>query len=126
MLDQKSRADELSQRTAGNPRRAEDEARYQRGQRGRQYPRLLPRSIIDMYQPRKTVRPPALGGIMGIGMGYAVGAGPSTSGLPVVAIEGDSAFSDSVAWNLKTICRYQLPVVTNRFQQQRRLPWKPM
>lgn len=67
------------------------------------------RSIIDMYQPRKRFDS-GTWGVMGIGMGYAVGAAV-TSGLPVVAIEGDSAFGFS-GMELETICRYQLPVVT--------------
>lgn len=67
------------------------------------------RSIIDMYQPRKRFDS-GTWGIMGIGMGYAIGAAV-TSGLPVVAIEGDSAFGFS-GMELETICRYQLPVVT--------------
>jgi oxalyl-CoA decarboxylase len=67
------------------------------------------RSIIDMYQPRKRFDS-GTWGIMGIGMGYAIGAAV-TSGLPVVAIEGDSAFGFS-GMELETICRYRLPVVT--------------
>ena len=67
------------------------------------------RSIIDMYEPRKRFDS-ATWGIMGIGMGYAIGASV-TSGLPVVAIEGDSAFG-FCGMELETICRYQLPVVT--------------
>jgi oxalyl-CoA decarboxylase len=47
---------------------------------------------------------------MGIGMGYAIGAAV-TSGKPVVAIEGDSAFGFS-GMELETICRYDLPVIT--------------
>jgi len=47
--------------------------------------------------------------VMGIGMGYAVGAA-ITSGKPVVAIEGDSAFGFS-GMEIETICRYSLPVV---------------
>ena len=47
---------------------------------------------------------------MGIGMGYAIGAAV-TSGKPVVAIEGDSAFGFS-GMEIETICRYSLPVVT--------------
>jgi oxalyl-CoA decarboxylase len=47
---------------------------------------------------------------MGIGMGYAIGAAVTT-GKPVVAIEGDSAFGFS-GMELETICRYSLPVVT--------------
>ncbi len=47
-------------------------------------------------------------GVMGIGMGYAIGASV-TSGSPVVAIEGDSAFGFS-GMEIETICRYNLPV----------------
>jgi oxalyl-CoA decarboxylase len=67
------------------------------------------RSIVDMYQPRKRFDS-GTWGIMGIGMGYAIGAAV-VSGLPVVAIEGDSAFGFS-GMELETVCRYQLPVVT--------------
>ncbi len=67
------------------------------------------RAILDMYQPRKRFDC-GTWGIMGIGMGYAIGAA-ITSGLPVVAVEGDSAFGFS-GMELETICRYQLPIVT--------------
>ncbi len=67
------------------------------------------RSIIDMYEPRKRFDS-GTWGIMGIGMGYAIGAAV-VSGLPVVAIEGDSAFGFS-GMELETICRYELPVCT--------------
>lgn len=67
------------------------------------------RSIIDMYEPRKRLDT-GTWGVMGIGMGYAIGAAV-TSGKPVVAIEGDSAFGFS-GMELETICRYQLPVYT--------------
>ena len=67
------------------------------------------RSIVDMYQPRKRFDA-GTWGIMGIGMGYSIGAAV-TSGLPVVAIEGDSAFGFS-GMELETICRYKLPVTT--------------
>ncbi len=67
------------------------------------------RSIVDMYQPRKRFDA-GTWGIMGIGMGYSIGAAV-TSGLPVVAIEGDSAFGFS-GMELETICRYRLPVTT--------------
>jgi oxalyl-CoA decarboxylase len=67
------------------------------------------RSIINMYQPRKRFDS-GTWGIMGIGMGYAIGAAV-TSGLPVVAIEGDSAFGFS-GMELETICRSNLPVTT--------------
>ncbi|MEV9810928.1 oxalyl-CoA decarboxylase [Escherichia coli] len=48
------------------------------------------RNIIDMYKPRRRLDC-GTWGVMGIGMGYAIGASV-TSGSPVVAIEGDSAF----------------------------------
>jgi oxalyl-CoA decarboxylase len=67
------------------------------------------RSIIDMYEPRKRFDS-GTWGIMGIGMGFAIGAAV-VSGKPVIAIEGDSAFGFS-GMELETICRYDLPVVT--------------
>lgn len=67
------------------------------------------RSIIDMAQPRKRFDS-GTWGIMGIGMGFAIGAAV-TSGIQVVAIEGDSAFGFS-GMELETICRYNLPVCT--------------
>ncbi|OIJ39674.1 oxalyl-CoA decarboxylase [Massilia timonae] len=67
------------------------------------------RSIVDQYQPRKRFDS-GTWGIMGIGMGYAIGAAV-VSGKPVVAIEGDSAFGFS-GMELETICRYELPVTT--------------
>jgi oxalyl-CoA decarboxylase len=67
------------------------------------------RSIIDMYEPRKRFDS-GTWGIMGIGMGFAIGAAV-TSGTQVVAIEGDSAFGFS-GMELETICRYDLPVCT--------------
>ena len=65
------------------------------------------RSIVDMYKPRKRLDV-GTWGIMGIGMGYAIGAAV-TSGTQVVAIEGDSAFGFS-GMEVETICRYDLPV----------------
>jgi len=65
------------------------------------------RSIVEQYQPRKRFDS-GTWGIMGIGMGYSIGAAV-TSGLPVVAIEGDSAFGFS-GMELETVCRYQLPI----------------
>lgn len=65
------------------------------------------RNIIDMYEPRKRLDC-GTWGVMGIGMGYAIGAAVS-SGQPVVAIEGDSAFGFS-GMEVETICRYQLPI----------------
>jgi len=67
----------------------------------------LARGIIDMYQPRKRLDV-GTWGIMGIGMGFAVGAAVET-GNPVLAIEGDSAFGFS-GMEVETICRYNLPV----------------
>jgi oxalyl-CoA decarboxylase len=46
--------------------------------------------------------------VMGIGMGYAIGATIET-GKPVLAVEGDSAFGFS-GMEIETICRYKLPV----------------
>lgn len=67
----------------------------------------LARGIIDMYQPRKRLDV-GTWGVMGIGMGYAVGAAIET-GKPVLAVEGDSAFGFS-GMEIETICRYKLPV----------------
>jgi oxalyl-CoA decarboxylase len=67
------------------------------------------RAVIDQYLPRKRFDS-GTWGVMGIGMGFAVGAAV-TSGKPVVAIEGDSAFGFS-GMELETICRYNLPVCT--------------
>jgi oxalyl-CoA decarboxylase len=65
------------------------------------------RSIVDMYKPRKRLDV-GTWGIMGIGMGFSVAAAVTT-GLPVIAVEGDSAFGFS-GMELETICRYNLPV----------------
>jgi oxalyl-CoA decarboxylase len=67
----------------------------------------LARGIVDMYQPRKRLDV-GTWGVMGIGMGYAVGAAIET-GKPVLAVEGDSAFGFS-GMEVETICRYKLPV----------------
>ncbi len=67
------------------------------------------RNIIDMDKPRHRLDS-GTWGVMGIGMGYAVGAATVT-GKPVVAIEGDSAFGFS-GMEMETICRYELPVTT--------------
>jgi oxalyl-CoA decarboxylase len=67
----------------------------------------LTRGVIDMYQPRKRLDV-GTWGVMGIGMGYAIGAAIET-GKPVLAIEGDSAFGFS-GMEIETICRYKLPV----------------
>ena len=65
------------------------------------------RRIVDMYEPRKRLDV-GTWGIMGIGMGFAVAAAVTT-GKPVIAIEGDSAFGFS-GMEVETICRYDLPV----------------
>ena len=65
------------------------------------------RSIVDMYEPRKRLDV-GTWGIMGIGMGFAIAAAVTT-GKPVIAIEGDSAFGFS-GMEVETICRYNLPV----------------
>src|ERR1700742_1416688 len=68
----------------------------------------ITRNVIDMPLPRRRLDS-GTWGVMGIGMGYAIGAAVP-SGNPVVAIEGDSAFGFS-GMELETICRYQLPIV---------------
>ncbi len=65
------------------------------------------RSIVDMYKPRKRIDV-GTWGVMGIGMGFAVAAAVETN-LPVIAVEGDSAFGFS-GMEVETICRYNLPV----------------
>jgi oxalyl-CoA decarboxylase len=67
----------------------------------------LARGIIDIYQPRKRLDV-GTWGVMGIGMGYAIGASIETD-KPVLAIEGDSAFGFS-GMEIETVCRYKLPV----------------
>jgi oxalyl-CoA decarboxylase len=67
----------------------------------------LARGIIDVYQPRKRLDV-GTWGVMGIGMGYAIGAAIET-GKPVLAVEGDSAFGFS-GMEVETVCRYELPV----------------
>ena len=67
------------------------------------------RNILDMSKPRHRLDS-GTWGVMGIGMGYAIGAAVEM-GKPVVAVEGDSAFGFS-GMEIETICRYQLPVTT--------------
>ena len=67
------------------------------------------RNIIDIYEPRHRLDS-GTWGVMGIGMGYAIGAAVVT-GKPIVAIEGDSAFG-FCGMEVETICRYELPVIT--------------
>jgi len=68
----------------------------------------ITRNVLDMHRPRMRLDA-GTWGVMGIGMGYAIGAAVST-GQPVLAIEGDSAFGFS-GMEVETICRYHLPVV---------------
>src|SRR6185436_19190316 len=63
----------------------------------------LARGVIDMYKPRKRLDV-GTWGVMGIGMGFAIGAAIET-GKPVLAVEGDSAFGFS-GMEVETICRY--------------------
>jgi oxalyl-CoA decarboxylase len=67
----------------------------------------LARGVIDIYKPRKRLDV-GTWGVMGIGMGQAIAATVET-GLPVLAVEGDSAFGFS-GMEVETICRYDLPV----------------
>ena len=67
----------------------------------------LARGVIDMYKPRKRLDV-GTWGVMGIGMGFAIGAAIET-GKPVLAVEGDSAFGFS-GMEVETVCRYRLPV----------------
>lgn len=67
----------------------------------------LARNVVDMELPRHRLDT-GTWGVMGIGMGFAIGAAVET-GRPVVAIEGDSAFGFS-GMEIETICRYRLPV----------------
>ena len=66
------------------------------------------RNIIDMQLPRRRLDS-GTWGVMGVGMGYAIGAAV-VSGSPVIALEGDSAFGFS-GMEVETICRYRLPIV---------------
>ncbi len=65
------------------------------------------RSMVDMHKPRKRLDV-GTWGVMGVGMGTAIAAAVET-GLPVLAVEGDSAFGFS-GMEIETICRYKLPV----------------
>jgi len=68
----------------------------------------IARNVVDMQVPRHRLDS-GTWGVMGIGMGYSIGAAVE-SGASVVAIEGDSAFGFS-GMELETICRYELPIV---------------
>ena len=65
------------------------------------------RNVIDMYKPRHRLDC-GTWGVMGVGMGYAIGAA-ITSGQSVLAIEGDSAFGFD-GMEIETICRFKLPI----------------
>lgn len=65
------------------------------------------RNVIDMQLPRHRLDT-GTWGVMGVGLGYAIGAAVAT-GKPVVALEGDSGFGFD-AMEMETICRYNLPV----------------
>src|SRR5205807_73165 len=67
----------------------------------------LARGVIDIYKPRKRLDV-GTWGVMGIGMGFAVGAAVET-GQRVLAVEGDSTFG-FCGMEVETICRYKLPV----------------
>ncbi len=67
------------------------------------------RDILPMSAPRRRLDS-GTWGVMGVGLGYAIAAAVET-GLPVLAIEGDSAFGFS-GMELETICRHRLPIVT--------------
>ena len=65
------------------------------------------RNVVNMYYPRRRLDC-GTWGVMGIGMGFSIGAS-ITSGKPVLAIEGDSAFGFS-GMEISTICEYKLPI----------------
>lgn len=65
------------------------------------------RNVVNMYYPRRRLDC-GTWGVMGIGMGFSIGAAVTT-GKPVLAIEGDSAFGFS-GMEIETICIYKLPV----------------
>ena len=65
------------------------------------------RNVINMYKPRHRLDC-GTWGVMGVGMGFAIGAA-ITSGESVVAIEGDSAFGFD-GMEIETICRFKLPI----------------
>ncbi|WP_206542747.1 thiamine pyrophosphate-dependent enzyme, partial [Sphingomonas endophytica] len=67
----------------------------------------LARGVVDMHKPRKRLDVGPWG-VMGIGLGYSIAAAVET-GLPVLAVEGDSAFGFS-GMEVETICRYKLPI----------------
>lgn len=68
------------------------------------------RDVINQYYPRRRLDC-GTWGVMGVGMGFAIGAATAGSGKMVVAIEGDSAFGFS-GMDISTVCRYKLSVIT--------------
>lgn len=66
------------------------------------------RDIVNIYQPRHRLDC-GTWGVMGIGLGYAIGTAVTT-GQSVVSIHGDSAFGFD-GMEVETICRFNLPVV---------------
>src|SRR5260370_7849754 len=70
------------------------------------------RNIIDMYEPRKRLDT-GTWGVMGIGMGYAIGAAV-TSGKPVVSIELASALGFT-GMEIATTFPYSPPAATFLF-----------
>ncbi|WP_281508551.1 thiamine pyrophosphate-dependent enzyme, partial [Parvibacter caecicola] len=65
------------------------------------------RDIVNQYLPRHRLDC-GTWGVMGVGLGYAIGAAVTT-GKPVVSIHGDSAFGFD-GMEVETICRFHLPV----------------
>lgn len=65
------------------------------------------RNVVDMYYPRRRLDC-GTWGVMGVALGFSIGAAV-TSRKPVLAIEGDSAFSFN-GMEVSTICEYNLPV----------------
>ena len=78
----------------------------------------LARGVIDMYKPRKRLDV-GTWGVMGIGMGFAIGAAIET-GKPVLAVEGDSAFGFSGHGGGDDL-PVQPPRLRRHLQQQRHL-----
>ncbi len=65
------------------------------------------RDIVNQYLPRHRLDC-GTWGVMGVGLGYAIGAAVTT-GKPVVSIHGDSAFGFD-GMEVETLCRFHLPV----------------
>ena len=100
-------ADELPQRAQRDPRRRQGAPRRDRRQRRRQHARLraLASSTCTSRASASTSAPGA-----SWASAWASPSPPrSTTGKPVIAIEGDSAFGFS-GMEVETICRYDLPV----------------